>query len=70
MTFIPMKWCLVGCLFIRLVAIEILSFVSVIGVAFVYFPIGLVGYLRSRFSFFFFCILYKVKRAIFFKWGQ
>ena len=44
MTFIPMKWYLIGCLFICLVAIEILSFVSVMGVAFVCFLIGLVAY--------------------------
>ena len=39
-----MKWYLIGCLFICLVAIEILSFVSVMGVAFVCFLIGLVAY--------------------------
>lgn len=65
MTFIPIKWCLVGCLFIRLVAIEILSFVSVIDVAFVYFPIGLVAYLRSRFSLFFLYFIQSKKGYIF-----
>ena len=63
MTFIPMKWYLIGCLFICLVAIEILSFVSVMGVALSVFP--LVWLLIEDLDFLFLYFIQSKKGCIF-----